>query len=276
MRLIKKETVARFRMVIIALNCLLASLSLINLYTVASGAIKVDIPEENDFAWTIDTKTEEASFLADFTVENQGVYDINDLDIHATITTQEGTELIDYRQENLEIPSGQVKRFNIFAIMPFENVDMDELKSLMVNDSIFYLDVDITANYLWGLGKFVVDDTLKYDWEAPFNNLGNQTDDTIVQLISYIISKNSDLDGLVDFVSENIQNIPLMKTFDWNNADLRIESWPMGGNESKIIVLLTMDILGGRRTLTFELKFLLDMDGEENDLKFQTFNFRYK
>jgi hypothetical protein len=243
---------------------------------VASGAIKVDIPEETDFAWTVDTKTEEASFLADFTVENQGVYDINDLDIQATITTQEGTELIDYRQENLEIPSGQIKQFYIYAIMPFENLDFDELKSLMVNDSIFYLDVDITADYLWGLGKFVVDDTLEYDWEAPFKNLGNKSDDTMVQLISYVISENSDLDGFVDFVSDNIQSIPLLKTFDWNNAQMRIESWPMGGNTSKIIVLLTLDILGGRRTLIFEIKFLLNADGEENGLKFQAFNFRYE
>jgi hypothetical protein len=243
---------------------------------VASGAIKVDIPEETDFAWTIDTKTEEASFLADFTVENQGVYDITDLDIHAIITTEEGTMLIDYRKENLEIQSGHVQKFNIFAVMPFENLDFDELKSLMVNDSIFYLDVDITADYLWGLGKFVVDDTLEYVWEAPFENLGNMTDDTIVQLISYVISANSDLDGLVDYVSDNIQNIPLMKTFDWNNAEMRIESWPQGDNTSNIIVLLTLDILGGRRTLTFELKFQLKTENEENELKFQDFDFRYR
>jgi hypothetical protein len=276
MRVKFKENVIRFRMVIIALNCLLASLSLINLYTVTSGAIKVDIPEESDFAWTIDTSTEEASFLADFTVENKGVYDISDLDIHAIVRTEAGSMLVDYRQNDLRIPGGEIKKFNILASMPFDRINIDEWKSLMVNDSVFYLDVDITANYLWGLGKFVVDDTLEYDWEAPFSKITNNTNEEVVELLKYVLLENSDLNGFVDYISTRIKSNPILTTFNWNNAELRIESWPQGDNTSKIIVILTMDILGGRRTITFETIFLLKMDGEEYDLEFEDFNFRYK
>jgi hypothetical protein len=272
----KKETVVRFRLVVIALNCLLASLSLINLYTVASGAIEVDIPEETDFAWTVDTSTDEATFLADFTVVNNGIYDITDLDIHAIVTTESGTLLVDYTQNDLIIPAGEIKRFNIFAKMPFDRVDIDEWRNLMMNDSVFYLDVDITANYLWGLGEFVVDDTLAYDWEAPLGKMANNTDDTVLDLIRYIFTDDLDLDGFVDYVAQKVNENPILTAFDWNNAELRVESWPAGYNTSRITAILTMDILGGRRTLTFEASFILKWEDDDYEVKFEDFNFQYR
>ena len=146
-----KETVVRFRFVVIALNCLLASLSLVNIYTIASGAIGVEIPEEDDFAWTLDTKSGEVNYFANFTVTNRGLYDITDLDIHAIVRTEKGTQLIDYNQNGLAIPSGQTRKFNIEAMLPFDKIDTNELRGLLLNDSVFYLEVDISANYLWGL-----------------------------------------------------------------------------------------------------------------------------
>ncbi|UCE74569.1 MAG: hypothetical protein JSV56_02400 [Methanomassiliicoccales archaeon] len=276
MRIIKKETVVRFRMVVIALNCLLASMSLINLYTVASGAIKVQIPDENDFAWTIDTKQEEASFIADFMVENKGVYDISDLDIHAIVRTEKGNMLIDYRQEDLRIPSGEEKRFNILAVMPFERIDMNEWKTLLLNDSVFYLDVDITANYLWGLGKFVVDDTLEYPWEAPFGKIENETDEQAIELIKYVVSENVDIDGLVDSIADNIVNNSFIGKFNWDDASLRVESWPMGDNTSRIIMTFNLDLFSGRRSMTFEISFFLKMEGEKYEFTFEDFNFNYR
>jgi hypothetical protein len=276
MCLIKKTTVARFRILIIALNCILASLSLINLYTVASGAIKVDIPEETDFAWTIDTKTEEASFFADFTVENRGVYDITDLDIHAQVTTESGSLLIDYWQEGLTIPSGELKKFDIRALMPFENIDFDEWKYLMVNDSVFFLDVDIAANYLWGLGRFIVDDTLEYAWEAPLNNISNKTDDNVVEFLKYIVTEKADINGIFNYISESITDNPIVSMYNWDNAEMRVESWPQGDNTSKMTVTLTLDVLGGRRTVIFEISFLLKMEGEEYEFTLEDFNFRYE
>jgi len=191
MRLDNKVAVAKFRILVIALNCLLATLSLANLYTIAAGAVEVEIPEEQDFAWSIDTKYEEANFLANFTVKNNGLYDITDLDIHAIVSSEKGTMLVDYNQEDLTIPSGHVKKFNIFAVMPFERIDIDEWRNLMYNDSVFYLDVDITAYYLWGLGKFVVDDTLEYSWEAPLKKIGNSTEGYIIELIKFIFKEAS-------------------------------------------------------------------------------------
>lgn len=276
MRLISKEAVVRFRMVVIALNCLLASMSLINLYTIAAGAVKVEIPEEEDFAWTLDTKYDEANFLANFTVTNNGLYDIYDLDIHAIVRSEKGTMLIDYRQNDLTIPSGHIKKFNIFAIMPFDRIDMDEWRGLMFNDSVFYLDVDITANYLWGLGKFVVDDTLAYPWEAPLRHLGNMTDDIIVDLIKYVFQENADINGFIDMLSDKVSNNPILTLYDWNDASLRLESWPLGDNTSRMIVRVSLDVLNGRRTVTLELIIIVKLEVDEYDIKYEDFNITYR
>lgn len=275
MRMIKKETVDRFRLVIIALNCLLASLSLINLYTIAAGAVVVDIPEETDFAWTIDTKYEEATFLGNFTVENRGLYDISNLDIHAIVRSERGNELVDYVQEDLIIPSGQKRTFYIVAEMPFEKIDMDEWRELMVNDSVFYLDVDIRASYLWGLGTFVVDDVLEYPWEAPLSQMENGTDEDIVELLRDMVLGDEDIGGFVEEISEDVATSPLLKKIDWDGASLRIESWPLGENTSRIITRLSLDVFGGKHSLTFEVSIIIKQEVEGYEITFEGFSFDY-
>jgi hypothetical protein len=213
--------------------------------------------------------------LANFTVRNHGVYDIYDLDIHAIVRTEKNTQLIDYRQEDLTIPSGHVRKFNIYAILPFEKIETDEWRTLMLNDSVFYLDVDISANYLWGLGRFVVDDTLEYIWEAPLGKIANNTDDHIVELFQYLVSENADLNGFMDKVIEDVGSSSFFDRFDWMEASLRLESWPQGNNVSKMIVRVTLDILNGRRTVMFELVMMLEQDGDEFEITKQNYRFDY-
>jgi hypothetical protein len=43
-----------------------------------------------------------------------------------------------------------------------------------------------------------------------------------------------------------------------------------------MFVILTLDLFGGRRTVIFEIEFLLKMDGEEYEFTFENFNFRYE
>ncbi|UCE36253.1 MAG: hypothetical protein JSW00_12020 [Thermoplasmata archaeon] len=273
--MIKKEMVVRFRLVVIALNCLLATLSLINLYTIASGAVKVEIPEEDDFAWTIDTRSNEATFLTNFTVTNKGVYDIEDLDIHAKVRTEKDTMLIDYSQEDLIIPRGNVKKFDIVAVLPFERIDPDEWRSLMINDSVFYLDVDISAKYLWGLGTFVVDDTLEYPWDAPINKIGNKTDERVEEIIRHLVMENADMFGLLDMMLDEEEDDGLLGRFDWADAFLRIESWPQGDNTSKLIARVTLEVLNGRRTVLFEIEMMVKMVGEEYEITMEDFRFDF-
>lgn len=270
-----KEAVVRFRFVVIALNCLLASMSLINLYTIATGAVQVDIPEEEDFAWTIDTKVEEASFLANFTVTNRGVYDISNLDIHAVVRTEKGNMLIEYSQNDLSIPSGETKKFNIVAVLPFERIDKEEWKNLMVNDSVFYLDVDIRANYLWGLGTFVVDDVLEYPWKAPLKQMEGKADSQYVDLLNFLISENASLKAFADTMVQNWDENPFLSQLDWDDASLYLESRPLGNNNSRITVKLSLELFGGKRSVTIELVILMKKEADKIDIILKDFSFKY-
>jgi hypothetical protein len=272
----KKESVAKFRLVVIVLNCLLASLSLINLYTIATGAVQVEIPEEEDFAWAIDTRYEEASFIANFTVTNQGIYDITHLNIHAVVTTEKGSMLVDYRQDDLTIPSGYTRKFNIVAVMPFSRIDLDEWKDLMVNDSVFYLDVDIRANYLWGLSTFVVDDILEYPWEAPIHKIENGTDEDVIELIKFFVAKDPSVAGFMDAVMQDVKNNPWVSTLDWDFVWLRIESWPLGDNTSRMVFSVNLDLLEGRHTITFELVMWMKMEDDYYEIRMEEFSFTYR
>jgi hypothetical protein len=270
-----KAAVVRFRLVVIALNCLLASISLINLYTIATGAVRVDIPDEEDFAWTIDTRLEEANFLANFTVTNSGLYDITDLNIHAIVKTEKGNLLVEYEQNDLSIPSRETKKFYISAVLPFERIDVEEWKSLMVNDSVFYLDVDIRANYLWGLGTFVVDDVLEYQWEAPLKNMEGKTDSEYVELLNFLISENASLKAFADALVQGWNENQFLSQLDWDDASLYLESLPLGDNTSRITARLTLELFEGRRTVSIELTFLMKKEVDNIDFSFEDFNFKY-
>jgi len=198
----KERIVDKIKIIVVALNCILAAVTLISLYTIATGAVEVDIPDENDFAMAIDTKTREAKFIANFTVTNHGLYDITDVDIQAVVSTEKGNVLIEYNDKDLAIPSGHARKFDIVAVLPFEKIDVEEWKGLMRNDSVFYLDVDIRANYLWGLASFNVDETLEFPWVAPINETGGAFDEYYMELLNFIIAGEEYIDIFLEKLDE--------------------------------------------------------------------------
>lgn len=271
-----KKAADRFKIAVVALNILLASLTLISLYTVASGAVKVDIPDEDDFAWAIDTENKELSFIANFTVTNNGLYDITNLDIHAVVTTEKGNLLIDYSQEDLTIPSGQTRTFDIVAVLPFERIDVEEWRGLMLSDSIFYLDVDIRANYLWGLSTFSVDETLEYPWEAPIKRIDGKVDKYYVDLIKNMILENESVGAFIDTLKEEFGDNPIFNEIEKENISLRLELWPISDNARRIIAKVSLDMFEDEHTITFELKVLVIEEIDRYDITLEGFSFNYE
>lgn len=271
-----KKAADRFKIAVVALNILLASLTLISLYTVASGAVKVKIPDEKDFAWAIDTENKELSFIANFTITNNGLYDITDLYIRAVATTEKGNLLIEYNQDDLTIPSGQTRTIDIVAVLPFERIDVEEWRELMLKDSVFYLDVDIKANYLWGLSTFIVDETLEYSWEAPVKRMDGKVDKYYIDLIKNMILENESVGTFVDMLKEKFGDNPIFDEIDWADISLRLELWPISDNARRIIASVSMDMFEDGRTATFELKVLVIEEVDRYDVTLEGFSFNYE
>jgi hypothetical protein len=166
-----KQNLARLKTVVIVLNCVVAALALLNLISVGAGAIRVDIPTKEDFTWDVDLEQHMVVFTGNFSVTNKGLYDIKNVDISAVLRDEKGGRLITYENEGLTIEAGQSRTFDIVALMKMDDLNLTQIVKLLLKDSIFYLDVDIEATYMWGLSTFKVDETLAYPWEAPVRQL---------------------------------------------------------------------------------------------------------
>jgi hypothetical protein len=271
MPLDRKKAIDRFKIVVVVLNIILASITLVSLYSVASGAVKVNVPDANDLAWTIDTKEKEVNLLTNFTVTNNGLYDVDNLDIRALVRTEKGNMLIDHGMNDLRIPSGQTKEFNIIAVLPFERIDMEEWRDLMVNDSVFYMDLDIRANYLWGLSTFTLDETLAYEWEAPVKKYNGTIDEQYIDLLRLVVSDNASIDSFLNFVIDKFGRDTLLDTYDWEYSSLRLEFWPLGNDIKRVIAKMNVDLLDGALDLTLELRILLLMEDSNYGVAFESF-----
>jgi len=163
----KKELVRRLRSLVIVMNLLVAGLAFVNLYTLTAKAVTVDVPTEEDFTWELDIEEMEARFLSNFTVSNAGLYDITDLDIVAVARDENGEHILTYSMSGLRIEAGEVRTFDIEAVLPLEDVGVERAVRWLLFDSVFYLDVHVRADFMWHLATFAVDEEIEYPWEAP-------------------------------------------------------------------------------------------------------------
>ncbi len=154
-------------MVAIILSCLIATMTFLNLITVTTHGIEFQIPEEESFNWAIDPIGQRLLFMSNFSVSNNGAYDIENLGINAWLENSDGVRLIDFKEEDLAIMRGGERTFDIMVELPadifgpagwFEFLTMDDTVSL-------YVDVD--ADYMFGLVHMTVDEVIEYPWSAP-------------------------------------------------------------------------------------------------------------
>lgn len=267
----RKKAVDRFKIGVVVLNVVLASITLVSLYSIASGGVKVKVPEADDFAWAFDTGEREVEFMANFTVANHGLYDVDNLDIRSVVSTEKGNVLIDLKMNDLRIPSGQTMDFTIDAVLPFERIDMDEWRNLMVNDSEFLMDIDISANYLWGLSTFTLDETLTYQWEAPLKRLNGTVEQSYVDLLKLLLSDNASIESLLDSVIERFGKNTLLDTYEWEYSAFRLEFWPLSNETKRVVARLDVELLKGAIDLTVELRILLLLEDNSYGVAFESF-----
>jgi hypothetical protein len=74
-----RQQLAYVRVVALIMAGLVASLTLGNLFTIATKGISVTLPTEDEIQWSIDPVQREILFRTAVSVNNQGVYDINDI-----------------------------------------------------------------------------------------------------------------------------------------------------------------------------------------------------
>lgn len=167
------------------MSCMIATLTFLNVLTVATHGIVFDIPDEGDFRWGVDPVGQRLLFMSNFSVSNHGAFDIRELNINAWLENSEGVRLIDFRKEELVIAWGGEKTFDIMVELPVDRLSPAGWLEFLSQDDTLRLFVDIDADYMFGLIHMTVDEVIEYPWEGPLKEM--MDDDFILAGLATIL-----------------------------------------------------------------------------------------
>ena len=200
----KKNQLLYLKIPAIFLSCLVASLTLGNLLTITTHSIEVEIPTDTDLKWAIDPVNEELLFFTDFSIKNEGVYDIDEIDMNAKLVMGNGKQLIDFQQDDLVVKRGMNKNFEIKVNFNFKELGLLDWLELIYKNTVFKLYIDIDAHYMFSLIHLTVDEVLEFPWWAP---LGNITQDgQIIKELFEILEGENTIDNLKNLTIEDLWN----------------------------------------------------------------------
>lgn len=155
----------------LVMSCVVATLTICNLFTIATKSIEVDIPTEEDISWSIDPQQKEILFRTSFAVKNHGTYDISDIDVAAKLVKDNDKSLISFEKQDMIVLRGSEKTFDLLISLDLDTISWFDWLSLMYNDTTLQLVLDIDASYMFGLVDFTVDEIIEIPWSPPIANL---------------------------------------------------------------------------------------------------------
>ena len=155
----------------LVMSCVVATLTICNLFTIATKSIEVDIPTEEDISWSIDPQQKEILFRTSFAVKNHGTYDISNIDVTAKLVKDNDKSLISFEKQDMIVLRGSDKTFDLLISLDLDTISWFDWLSLMYNDTTLQLVLDIDASYMFGLVDFTVDEIIEIPWSPPIANL---------------------------------------------------------------------------------------------------------
>jgi len=155
----------------LVMSCVVATLTICNLFTIATRSIEVDIPTEEDISWSIDPQQKEILFRTSFAVKNHGTYDISNIDVTAKLVKDNDKSLISFEKQDMIVLRGSDKTFDLLISLDLDTISWFDWLSLMYKDTTLQLVLDIDASYMFGLVDFTVDEIIEIPWSPPIANL---------------------------------------------------------------------------------------------------------
>lgn len=216
----KKEQLKMVRIVAIIFSCLIASLTLCNLITITTHSINFELPkDENDVKIAYDPVNNELLFITDFKVNNQGTYDINDIDIKAKLYNEKGIKLVDFSQKDLVAPRGINKKFDVVISLDLNKISILDWLSLIYKDTSFRLLVDVDVTYMFNLIDITVDENIIFPFVSPLTSFVENN--TMIQNLFYLVENavnKSPIDAVED--AEYIKTILNSDHYENNYKDI--------------------------------------------------------
>jgi biopolymer transport protein ExbD len=198
-----RQQLTYFRVVALIMAGLVATLTVCNLFTIATKGISVNLPTEEDIHWSVDPLQKEILFRTSFSVRNQGVYDISDIDISAQLVKDDLTPLYSFEKKDLVVLRGSNTTFDLLIPFDLDKISFFDWFSLMYKNSTLQLLLDIDAQYMFGLVEFTANEAIDIPWYSPLDLSDNTTVQTGVQGLCTLlnISQNKSIASLSDIIS---------------------------------------------------------------------------
>jgi len=199
-----RQQLTYLRVVALTMAGLVASLTIGNLFTIATKGISVTLPSEDEIQWSIDPLKKEILFRTSFSVKNQGVYDIRDIDISAQLVKQDRTPLFSYAKQDLVVLHGTNTTFELLIPLDLDTISIVDWFSLLYKNTTLQLLLDIDALYMFGLVEFTANEAIDIPWSQPPLNLSkNRTIQAGIQGLCTLlnITKNNSIVTLSDIFS---------------------------------------------------------------------------
>ncbi len=168
-----RQQLTYFRVVALIMAGCVASLTIGNLFTIATKGISVTLPTEEEIHWSIDPVQKEILFRTSFSVKNQGVYDIKGIDISATIVKDDKTSLFSYEKQDMVALHGTNTTFDLLIPLDFDSISFVDWFSLLYKNTTLQLMLNIDAFYMFDLVEFTANEAIDIPWSQPPLNLSN-------------------------------------------------------------------------------------------------------
>jgi hypothetical protein len=198
-----RQQLTYFRVVSLIMAGVVATLTVCNLFTIATKGISVNLPTEEDIHWSVDPLQKEILFRTSFSVRNQGVYDISDIDISAQLVKDDLTPLYSFEKKDLVVLRGSNTTFDLLIPFDLDKISVFNWFSLMYKNTTLQLLLDIDAQYMFGLVEFTANEAIDVPWSSPLDLSDNTTVQEGVQGLCTLlnISQNKSNASLSDIIS---------------------------------------------------------------------------
>lgn len=265
-----KKRLMQIRIIAIFFSTIVASLTLCNLFTVATNAVTFEIPKPEEVKITIDPINKNLVLLSNFGVNNNGAYDINKIDINAKLLNEENIELMTFSKKDLVVPRGSKKTFDLIISIDVDKVPLLDWLNLIYKDSEFKLLLDIDASYMYNLIDLTVDETIEIPWTSPLKNFTeNKTVTQGLETIFNLASSQKDLHS-----EEYNKIISLLKISNYTNSykdiyeiNLQINNIEKGFKEIITQIKINIPFLKNKIEINFKIEICTLLNKLSADLK---------
>ncbi len=200
------------RLLIVAVNLIIAAIIILAVIPLAAGGLDVDIPETGESSWTLDGDI--LHLNAPISVYNGGFYDFEDFSIGLHIEDENGDQVMDDRTDPADLKAGKSTDVDLELSLDIGDVSDDIKRQLVFEGALFEISIDVETYYMMGLMKLGMTMNDEMQWNPLINEYGideygihhQQSGSQIEVVVPYYISSSEFLNGRVVQVSSQLRN----------------------------------------------------------------------